>query len=131
MCDCMICKRHGRAKDLASKLAPDDKEFFMDMVSALDHAEMDRDVLQAQWDGDWPDEDHAKRIAILASREPGFNIEMFGLSLCRLENGKYAVAWDGLGKDKKEWERLFEGSIDAAKFFEEKRAEYKLGIRIR
>ncbi len=62
-----------------------------------------------------------RAIAILISSESGHSVELFGLSIYRLEDGRYVVADSSC-------ETYFKSAIKAAKYFERVRNKRKIGF---
>lgn len=71
-------------------------------------------------------------IAHLISSEAGHSIEIFGLSICRLENGTYSVSFEDVLTthvcEAKSFEKTFKEPLEAATFFEHERKDRKLGF---
>lgn len=53
-CTCRVCERHRSIVAHLANIPETERPFFEDLVSELEHAEMDRDHLQAILDGSWP-----------------------------------------------------------------------------
>jgi hypothetical protein len=67
-------------------------------------------------------------IVYLISSESGHCVEIFGLSVFQMDDLTYAVCYDNETSPKKEWELSFTDPVEAAKVFEAKRKEMKLGF---
>jgi hypothetical protein len=64
---------------------------------------------------------NVRAIAVLISSESGHSVELFGLHIYRLEDGRYAVRADGE-------EKMFKSAVKAAKYFERIREKRKVGF---
>lgn len=55
-CECDLCQYIREAQERIASLPADHEPFFREMFNRLMHAEIDRDVYRAKFEGKWPSE---------------------------------------------------------------------------
>ena len=67
-------------------------------------------------------------IVHLISSESGHCVEIFGLNICQMDDLTYAVFYDNEESTNRNFELSFTDPLEAAKVFESKRKEMKMGF---